>query len=86
MLTYRRQRPVRGGREALPSCVLGAIKQAVEADAMRYGVSKSFVIAVILARAYKIKEQEPLEERKGPQAPIQSLPVKARRPMRQTAH
>jgi hypothetical protein len=76
-LFYRRQRPVKGGREALPSCVLGEIKRHVEADAMKYGVSKSFVISVILAKAYKIAEQEPLEERR-PQAPLAPMPVQAR--------
>ena len=75
---YRRQRPVKGGREALPSCVLGDIKRHVEADAMRYGVSQSFVISVILAKAYKMAEQEPLEVAK-PKAPIAPVPV-SRRP------
>jgi hypothetical protein len=75
---YRRQRPVKGGREALPSCVLADIKRHVEADAMKYGVSKSFVISVILAKAYKVREQEPLEEKDGPKAPIVPIPVKAR--------
>jgi hypothetical protein len=62
MFRYRRQRPVKGGRQPLPSCVLSEIHRAVEADAMRYGVSKSFVISVILARAYKIDSQEPLQQ------------------------
>jgi hypothetical protein len=44
---------------------------------MKYGVSKSFVISVILAKAYKIAEQEPLEERR-PQAPLAPMPVQAR--------
>lgn len=57
-LKYRRQRPIKGGREALPSCVLKDIKDAVEREAMKYGVSKSFVIAVRLAKSYKIDEQE----------------------------
>lgn len=41
-------------REALPSCVVGEIKRKVEKDASRYSVSKSWVIAVILAHHYKI--------------------------------
>jgi len=56
----RRQRPIIGGRDSLPSTVLKDIKEAVEKDAARYGVSKSFVIAVVLAHHYKIKEQEEL--------------------------
>lgn len=55
----RRQRRVIGGRDALPSCVLKEIRVAVEKEAMRHGVSKSFVIAVVLAKAFKIDEQEP---------------------------
>jgi hypothetical protein len=54
----RRQRPVKGGRDSLPSCVLEEIRQAVEKEAMRYGVSKSFVIATILGKAFKVKKQE----------------------------
>jgi hypothetical protein len=56
----RRQKPIQGGREPLPACVLGSIRKAVENEAMRYAVSKSFVIAVRLARSYGIKEQEEL--------------------------
>jgi hypothetical protein len=55
----RKQKPIRGKpREALPACVLHNIKSAVEKEAMRYGVSKSFVIAVILADWFNIKNQE----------------------------
>ena len=56
----RRQKPVKGGREPLPASVLKEILKAVEKEAMRYGVSKSFVIAVVLAKAFKIDEQEKL--------------------------
>ena len=54
----RRQRPIRGGRDPLPSCVLKEIRDAVEREAARYNVSKSFVIAVALAHAFGIKKQE----------------------------
>lgn len=56
----RRQKPIPGGREALPACVLKEIRRAVEKEAMRHGVSKSFVIAVALAKAFGIKDQEEL--------------------------
>jgi hypothetical protein len=54
----RRQRPVKGGRLPLPSCVIKDIHREVEKRAHQYGVSKSFVIAVALADAFGIKEQE----------------------------
>jgi hypothetical protein len=54
----RRQRPIRGGREPLPSCVLKSIRRAVENEASRHHVSKSFVIAVVLAQAFGITDQE----------------------------
>jgi hypothetical protein len=54
----RRQKPVKGGREPLPSCVLGQIHEEVRQRADRYRVSKSFVIAVALAHEFGIKEQE----------------------------
>jgi len=53
-----RQRPIPGGRDALPACVLKEIRKAVEDEAMRYGVSKSFVVAVALSKAFGIKNQE----------------------------
>lgn len=54
----RRQKPVRGGREPLPACVLKEIHHTVEALAARHRVSKSFVIAVALAEQFGIDEQE----------------------------
>lgn len=54
----KRQKPVKGGREPLPACVLKEIRSAIEREAERYGVSKSFVIAVALAKAFGIKKQE----------------------------
>jgi hypothetical protein len=38
--------------------VLTSIQRAVEAEAARYHVSRSFVIAVILARAFQVSDQE----------------------------
>lgn len=57
-LTIRRQRRVPGGRLPLPSCVLAGIRDKVEREAARHRVSKSFVIAVVLARAFGVLDQE----------------------------
>jgi len=54
----RRQHPVKGGRDSLPSCVIRDIKVAVQRLAHRHDVSRSFVIAVLLAEALGIREQE----------------------------
>jgi len=56
----RRQKPIQGGRESLPACVIKEILYAVEKEAMKHKVSKSFVIAVRLAHSYGISEQEEL--------------------------
>jgi len=57
----RRQRRIPGyRRESLPACVIKEILQAVEKEAMKHKVSKSFVIAVRLAHSYGITEQEEL--------------------------
>lgn len=56
--TLRRQRPVKGGRDPLPACVIKDIKIEVERRARRFNVSKSFVIAVALAEAFGVEEQE----------------------------
>jgi len=55
---FRRQRPIKGGRDPLPACVIKDIRVAVEKLAHRYNVSKSFVIAVALAEQFGISEQE----------------------------
>lgn len=57
-IIYRRQKPVKGGREPLPSCVIKDIYQEVERRANKFRVSKSFVIAVALANQFGIDEQE----------------------------
>ena len=54
----RRQRQVPGGRESLPSCVIGDIYREVERRAARYGVSRSFLIAVVLADAFGIGDEQ----------------------------
>jgi hypothetical protein len=54
----RRQRAIKGGRLPLPACVLKEIRAAVEVTAARYDVSRSFVIAVALADAFGIVDQE----------------------------
>lgn len=56
--TIQRQKPIKGGREPLPSCVIKAIRDRVESLATRYHVSKSFVIAVALADQFGISDQE----------------------------
>jgi hypothetical protein len=54
----RRQRPIKGGREPLPSCVIKDISREVDRLARLHRVSKSFVIAVALADQFGIEEQE----------------------------
>jgi hypothetical protein len=54
----QRQRPIKGGRDPLPACVIHAIREKVQNIADRHGVSRSFVIAVALAEAFGISEQE----------------------------
>ena len=48
------QPKVKGGREPLPSTVLPRLRRAVEADAQRFNVSRSWVVAVALAEVYGI--------------------------------
>ena len=57
-IKYRRQHPVKGGRQPLPACVIRDISRAVEKLARQHNVSKSFVIAVALADQFGIDEQE----------------------------
>ena len=55
----RIQKRIKGQiRESLAPCVLKENKDAIENDSLIFGVSKSFVISVILANAYGIKKQE----------------------------
>lgn len=64
----RRQRPIQGGRDPLPACVIRDIKTQVERVARRNDVSKSFVIAVALADAFGITEQERYDRDPAPAA------------------
>lgn len=57
-ITRRRQRPIKGGRQPLPACVIKDIAREVERLARVHRVSKSFVIAVALAAQFEIDEQE----------------------------
>lgn len=52
-----RQKPIKGGREPLPSCVIKDIQRCVEHEAIKYRVSKSWVIATIVADFFGIEEQ-----------------------------
>jgi hypothetical protein len=45
----KRQKPVKGGRETLPSCVIKDILRAVEKLARQHRVSRSFVVSTLLA-------------------------------------
>lgn len=57
-MKIRRQKPVKGGRESLPSCVVKEIKRAVNKLAWEHRVSRSFVINTILAKALKVEIEE----------------------------
>jgi len=57
-MKIRRQHPVKGGRAALPACVLREINAEVEKRARRFRVSKSFVVATVLAESFGISGQE----------------------------
>ena len=53
-----RQKPVKGGRAPVSSCMIKRAMQYVESDAKRFNVGKSFVIATIVCHHYRISEQE----------------------------
>jgi hypothetical protein len=57
-MSTRYQKPVKGGRKSLPSCVNNEIFREVDRMARHEGVSRSFVIAVALANQFGITEQE----------------------------
>lgn len=54
----RFQSRVEGGRRRIGAGCIKQIEAAVAREAARHSVSKSFVISVILAKAFNIKEQE----------------------------
>lgn len=53
-----RQKPIKGGRAPLSSCMIKRAARMVEADAKRFNVGKSFVVATIICHHYRISEQE----------------------------
>jgi len=54
---FHRQPPVKGGRAPLPASVLDDLYAYVDADAKAYSCSRSWVVATILGRHYRVKEQ-----------------------------
>jgi hypothetical protein len=56
------QKRIPGGRNPLPSCVLPKIYDKVDSIAKQYGVSRSWVIATILAELLHVREQVPYYE------------------------
>jgi hypothetical protein len=60
---YQRQRGIKGGRTAIGAGVIGDIEKAILREQRRYGVSRSFVIAVALAGFFGIEEQEDYHQR-----------------------
>lgn len=60
-MKFFRQRPIKGGRDPLPSCVMHSIRVEIEKIARKHHVSKSFVVATELAKAFGIDGQEDYE-------------------------
>jgi hypothetical protein len=56
---------VKGGREGLSSCVLDSLKTALTKTAYQHGVSRSWVVAVIVANFYGI-EVEHYDQKEAP--------------------
>lgn len=54
----RRQRPLKGGRDPLPSCVDPKVREAVLETTKRFRCSRSFVVAVALHDFFNIKVQD----------------------------
>lgn len=59
----RHQTRVKGGRQALPACVLKEIRQAVQEVSIEYQVSRSWVVSTLLAVSLGIKEQPHFDDR-----------------------
>jgi hypothetical protein len=66
-----RQRPIKGGRQGLPSAVESRIWSAVEREAVRFNVSRSFVVAVALAHelGVDLDPQDDYARRFAPKGP-----------------
>lgn len=60
-----RQRPVKGGRVPTAASVIPTLQAIVERTSRDFGVSKSFVIAVALAKAFHVPI-ETYEDRERP--------------------
>jgi hypothetical protein len=58
MKRIRRQKPVKGGRARVNSGFIKDVEHAVNRECVRYGVSRSFVIATCCAYALGVSEQE----------------------------
>lgn len=54
----RNQKPVKGGRRRLSSSIIPVLEKLIRDDARRFGVSRSFVSAVIYAQHYGVTDQE----------------------------
>jgi hypothetical protein len=54
----RRQKAIPGGRDSMPACVIKEILDCVRRESLRYNVSKSFVVATIVADFFGIEAQE----------------------------
>jgi hypothetical protein len=61
----QRQTPVKGGRVPIGAGVIGEIRREVERLAARYGVSRSFVVAVALADQFGIEVERYEVRRRG---------------------
>ena len=57
----RIQSRIQGGREQLPSCVIPKLLHIVESEAAKYNVSKSWIVAVAVARFFGLKEDEVID-------------------------
>lgn len=54
----RRQHPVKGGRMKVGASVTRQIESAIRHTQRKFGISRSFVIAVGMAKFSHIREQE----------------------------
>jgi len=53
-MSIQRQKPVKGGRVPANACVIRDLRKIVERTAREFQVSKSFVIAVALSKAFDV--------------------------------
>ena len=57
-MPMKRQRRVVGGRVPVQSAFIAEIERAIEREMVKYGCSRSFVIATAVAFTFGIEEQE----------------------------